>query len=848
MKKILTLAVAAAATLAANAADFAVYSNGVMSPDVQKFDWWNSATNDAAAAPDGSATTFKFSVKGGGAAGSMGLNCSNGSITGPLHSANLKLNWYAEGTAKYTIRLTGGVEENYSFTVNADNAGKWNETILSVAETYPGVAKAWEEYGKGAGGYVFSVVAENASSDAAIYFKDVVYTDIDESWTAPALPTLPEPTSVPSPAIAAKDVVSVFGSGYTPACTFGIGGWGQSTQYEVVNIDGRQAAKLTLFNYLGWELNPHLDLTGYEYMHVDFFPCEETNFGFTPISPGKEKPWIASEVKVGEWNSYDVALSHWDNVEMNDVFQIKFDQGNTGAQCYIGNVYFWKDTRVIPAISLEVTEITTNSATVKYTVTLPEGLEGADVKVFMGDTDVTSADGLYTIEGLEAYTDYTFNFKAMATLNGTEYASDETPVSFKTYREAGAAIVKYFITNGFVLNGLRPGEPEAARRELPVSMLAEAIYNADKTITVNFSVNGMDKIVGMVPEVNIGGEWSGSLMGKDTNGVYTYTSTKTFEEGEKPADMFFWMAYAGGVDRFNMNYTVGETNEPVAYGPVAAVVLKAKSTDVAANVAVPLTYYAADAEGNFLLNENVALSLVSGNATLEGDLVTLGGRGSAVIEAVCGDFSAEVTINCLTSAEATNVAAGILGVASEAAINNPAFATDDNEGTQLEFSCADTEEHSFALDLGKNHDIEVIEVVWEGASATAYTITVEADLPAEAVVARAKAETKTYTVTDGEGGAGVTARKQFIEETPVSGRYVTLNTSKAFNAGWGIKLKELRVMGKESSGTVGIDAIEADSAAPARFFRLDGVEMSGELPAGIYVKLQGSKATKVVVR
>ncbi len=852
MKKILTFAVAAAAALAANAADYTVYSNGAVGPDLAVYPWYAAGMDFTADAPDGSDfKTFKFFADNAGPAASMGILCSDGITIGPLHSATLNVSWYAEGSATYTIRLTGGMEENYSFAVNADNAGSWQELSIPVATAYPGVAAAWDAYCK-TGGYIFSIIADAASADAAIYFKDIKYTNLDESWEAPYIPELIVPTSVPVPAVPAKDVVSVFGSEYPAACTFGIGGWGQSTQYEVVTIDGRQAAKLTNFNYLGWELNPSLDLTGYEKMHVDFFPSEETNFGFTVISPGAEKAWIAPEVKLGEWNSYEVDLSFWSNVVMSNIFQLKFDQGNNGAQCYIGNVYFYKDTRVIPSIALEATDITDHSAVIKYTVTLPDQLAGADVKVYMGEEEVTSADNSYTIEGLEAYTDYSYAFKAVATLDGKEYASDETSVSFKTLRAEGTAIVKYFITNGFLLKAYKSGEESSMARKLPISIKAEMVYNDDNTLTISFTPSGVDKIVGFSPEVNIGGEWSSSLAGKDVNGVYTYTSTKTFENGEKPGDMFFWMAYAGGVDRLDMGYTVGEESSPVNYGAVAGVEISAAKTDVTAGEAVPVVAYAVDAAGNFLLNQAVELVIVEGTAEINGEYVTLADRGEATVKAVCGEFeSAEITFSCLTSGSARNMAAGILGVASEYATNDPKLATDENEGTQLEFSCAQTEEHSFALDLGFNVDIEMIELVWEGAAATHYTVKVESDVDdhAEAAApARAKALTKTYEVTDGTGGAGTTPRKQFIESTPVLGRYVTLNTTKAFNSGWGIKLKELRVMGQKSMTQTGIEAINVDSAAPARYFRLDGVEVSGQLPAGIYVKLQGNKASKVFVR
>ncbi|MDE6331376.1 MAG: hypothetical protein K2L80_02120, partial [Muribaculaceae bacterium] len=67
-------------------------------------------------------------------------------------------------------------------------------------------------------------------------------------------------------------------------------------------------------------------------------------FGFTPIGGG-ENAWKAETVKAGEWNSYDVPLSHYTNVNFADVYQIKFDQG-TGNEGYIANVYFYKDENI----------------------------------------------------------------------------------------------------------------------------------------------------------------------------------------------------------------------------------------------------------------------------------------------------------------------------------------------------------------------------------------------------------------------------------------------------------------------------------------------------------------------
>lgn len=352
MKKIFTLAFCAAAVMSAVAEDFTVYQNGKLTDGLAFYGWWNNATDFAAVNPDGEDQVMSFKAANGGDAASFGIFAPGASAsiyTTPLNVATLTFDWYAEGTGNYAIRLTadGGKEEDYNFSVTADNQNKWNHESLVVSEVFPAVAEEWSEYvGKGAG-YVFSIVLSNGTAESVLYVNNVIYTGIDADWKAPEVVVYEDPTTVPEPTQAAEDVISVFGSYYPAATSFNIGNWGQSTTFDVIEIDGKQVAKLTNFNYLGWELNQHLDITGYDYMHVDFFTYEGEAFGFTPISPGQEKAWIASEINKEEWNSYDVPLSYYSNVNFSDIFQIKFDQGSK-YDAYITNVYFWKDPNKIP--------------------------------------------------------------------------------------------------------------------------------------------------------------------------------------------------------------------------------------------------------------------------------------------------------------------------------------------------------------------------------------------------------------------------------------------------------------------------------------------------------------------
>lgn len=860
MKKILVMALAAVSALAVNAKDYTVYSNGALSEGVNANYWWNLTQNTQAADPAGSdaktwSLTFADFPTGANFCGGLAVPAGT-EVAGPLATATLTFKYYATTPCKITVQLgADGVNSTQVINVAEADAKVWKEATYSMATDFSAAAEKFAAYAADGAADLLGLIVENFSStegsETVLYINDVVFKNIDESWVKPEVekPFCPVANV---PAVKAEDVVSLYSSfGIAP---HNVGGWGQSTVAKDLQDDNNNPVYwLSNYNYLGWELNPRLDISDMEYLHIEVYPTTQTTIGVTPISPGKEKPTQLLNLKANEWNVFDLPVSTWVNSEVgvvaNDVFQFKFDSAypnaTTGGEFYAANVYFWKDTRIIPVVTAEATDITANSAKIAYEVTLPAELEGAQVTVKINQ-EVASVSP-YPFEGLEAATEYTFPVEVEAVKDGQTYYADPVKVTFKTLRDASTTISYHQIVNGLMEGVHLVGETAEMNRQIPVSMMTELIYNADNTVTVEFSIKSAGKIDGFVPEVNIGNNWSGSLLGKDVEGVYTWTTPadKPFEEGAN-LHSYFWFAYPGGVKGIDMkDFALGTSNEPVAYGELADVKISAKATDLVAGAKMPVVAYAVDARGNYLLDENVALSIESEAATLDGICVVFNKKGSATVTATVGDFSADLDFTCAVAG--TNVAKG-LGVIADDATEPNMNATDENEGTQIEFSCAETQEHTIALDLTANHNIEAVELVWEGASATQYIITIEKEDVATPA-ARAKAETKVITETEGDGGAGKTVRKAYAMDTPVVGRYVTIKTSKAFEPAWGIKLKELRVLGSRINEPSGIEAVEAESDAPARFFRLDGVEVSADrLTSGVYVKLQGSKASKVFVR
>lgn len=624
MKKFFTFAIAVTAMLSSSAADLTVYNNGQLANGINVYGWYKAAMDFNATAPEVvDAKVFSFKAEDYGANASMGLFADGKTfVTGPLNSATLNFSWFAFGTGTYTIRLTadGGPEENYSFDVTAENAEKWNTMALPISELYPNVATAWKDYaGKGAG-YVFAVVGTDLSLDATIYFSDINYSNLDESWTAPEVPEIVPPTTVPGVEQPADKVLSVFSADGKMA--YNIGGWDQSTVCENVTIDGKEAIKLTSFNYLGWEFPEHINAEGYDYMHVDFYPCEETEFGFTPISPGpQEKGWKAPEVKLNEWNGYDVPLSYFSNVALNDIFQIKFDQGSK-VECYLANVYFYKseggDEPDVPGTGATYSDSLTGTCTQELTAGEPK-----DYPYTLNYSITYNEDKTLTVVSKFTWT----NGEPVGIVPGTIFI-DNKPFDFvdqngartvtttETY-EAGAKIpVRLYIAMAlgvietslpdYVVGSEKQGgeEPDDPTPDDPVTgakytgkvtgedkitgadgeevypytLNYTIAYNEDKTLTITAELEWADNkpVTGLVDgNVFINGVNNPFTM---NNNVRTTTTADTYNSGETLNMNFYFPRYAGVLE-IPVSYVVG-TDNTTSISTITAPVIEAGYYDL----------------------------------------------------------------------------------------------------------------------------------------------------------------------------------------------------------------------------------------------------------------------------
>lgn len=358
IKKLLTLSVGLSALLSVSAGDFPVYQNGALSEGLDVYGWYNDKADFAADDPDsGSNKVFRFEASGnaGYKDASMGIYLpATTSNTGYLHNANLNFKWYVNKKgATYTIRLesTSGSTEDKKIELGEDETnceGMWHSASWNIAEMFPKISKEWNDNVNNGGGYIFSIIISDASEGDFICFKDVVYTDLDESWV-PVERVIPAPSTVPDFSCTFDNLPFYTATGDNNV-SFNHGGWGQATGVERKQIDGKNVYAMTNFNYEGW-VDFDIDISNYTHMHVDYWTPDGTNLQFVPISLPAEggavdtPVWTAPTVKQNEWNSYDAPLSSFNAaLDRQHIKQIKFDNGYDSRTIgYIANVYFYKD-------------------------------------------------------------------------------------------------------------------------------------------------------------------------------------------------------------------------------------------------------------------------------------------------------------------------------------------------------------------------------------------------------------------------------------------------------------------------------------------------------------------------
>ena len=90
-------------------------------------------------------------------------------------------------------------------------------------------------------------------------------------------------------------------------------------------------------NFQGIQLGSSQDVSGKEYLHIDFWTNNSTALNVYLISPGPIETAYVLTVPTSGWASVDIPLSEFSPVDLADVIQLKFDGDG---DIYLDNLYF----------------------------------------------------------------------------------------------------------------------------------------------------------------------------------------------------------------------------------------------------------------------------------------------------------------------------------------------------------------------------------------------------------------------------------------------------------------------------------------------------------------------------
>ena len=179
------------------------------------------------------------------------------------------------------------------------------------------------------------IILERIGSSLTGFYLDNVYLHGNGGGTvtepAEAAPTPPERDP--------GDVISVYGDEYDNLEGTDYPDWGQATIVSDVQIEGNNTLKFAGLNYQGIQLASGQDVTGMEYIHLDFWTVNSTALNVYLISTGPVEAAKALTVPTTGWTSVDIPLTDFSAVDLADIIQMKFD-GN--GDIYLDNIYFYR--------------------------------------------------------------------------------------------------------------------------------------------------------------------------------------------------------------------------------------------------------------------------------------------------------------------------------------------------------------------------------------------------------------------------------------------------------------------------------------------------------------------------
>ena len=271
-------------------------------------------------------------------------------------ASNLSAQW--QGQVKFSHNVTFDPAKSYVLSVKFHSNKALGGVTLKMDDNAEVVYANQEITLPADADYVFTSAKSNGvAGNNQIMVFDFGYAaagtqitisniSIKEVGEAAVVEPVKHPAPATAPARAAADVFSIYSDAYTAGTAMAVGGWGQKTKIEEVNLsETDKTFYCTNSNYMGWELNANVavaQLAEYPYLHMDIYVAEPGSIMFQPIwgAGGMVTYTLATG-----WNSLHIdLLEKYPGIELAKIFQLKWD--GMPATCYFDNVYFYKDTEM----------------------------------------------------------------------------------------------------------------------------------------------------------------------------------------------------------------------------------------------------------------------------------------------------------------------------------------------------------------------------------------------------------------------------------------------------------------------------------------------------------------------
>jgi hypothetical protein len=165
-------------------------------------------------------------------------------------------------------------------------------------------------------------------------------TDSYSSGTITALFDV-TPAAAPTPTVDASHVISLFSDAYTNVSgTNWFPNWGQSTVVSEVSIGGNATKKYTNLNYEGVQFTGVVNASAMVSLHMDIWTPDCTSLEFHLINQPAPDQGITLTPTLSGWNSFDILLSQFTNINLANIGQFKFVGTPSGSTVYLDNIYF----------------------------------------------------------------------------------------------------------------------------------------------------------------------------------------------------------------------------------------------------------------------------------------------------------------------------------------------------------------------------------------------------------------------------------------------------------------------------------------------------------------------------